>query len=40
MICNKCGCDTLINDGDWLVCPNRGSKQFNIDINPEASVII
>ena len=38
MICNKCGCDTLINDGDWLVCPNCGSKQFNIDINPEASI--
>lgn len=38
MICNKCGCDTLINDGEWLVCPNCGAKQFNIDLNPEVSI--
>lgn len=35
MVCKKCGCDTLIKDGDWLECAKCGAKYFDTEINPE-----
>lgn len=32
MACKKCGYETLIEDGDWLECPNCGAKYFNTEI--------
>ncbi|MCD7722796.1 MAG: signal peptidase I [Clostridiales bacterium] len=37
MVCKKCGCETLISDGDWLKCPNCGANFFNISISDELS---
>ncbi len=31
MVCKKCGCDTLLNNGEWLVCPVCGAEYYNID---------
>lgn len=38
MICKKCGCDTLLEDGDWLVCAQCGAKYFDTRINPQSSI--
>lgn len=37
MACKKCGYETLIEDGDWLECPNCGAKYFNTEIKTEIS---
>lgn len=37
MACKKCGYETLIEDGDWLECPNCGAKYFNTEIKAEIS---
>lgn len=37
MACKKCGYATLIEDGDWLECPNCGAKYFNTEIKTEIS---
>lgn len=37
MPCKKCGYETLIEDGDWLECPNCGAKYFNTEIKTEIS---
>lgn len=37
MVCKKCGCDTLMGDGDWLECPECGAKYFNTEIDTEIS---
>lgn len=37
MVCKKCGCDTLIAQGDWLKCPNCGASFFNINPDEEFS---
>lgn len=37
MACKKCGYETLIEDGDWLECPNCGAKYFNTEIKTEMS---
>lgn len=31
MNCKKCGCDTLLSNGEWLVCPVCGAEYYNID---------
>ncbi len=33
MVCKKCGYSTLIQDGDWLKCPNCGAEFFNTQID-------
>lgn len=33
MVCKKCGCDALITEDDWLICPKCGAKYFNTEIN-------
>lgn len=38
MNCKKCGCSTLIAEGDWLRCPQCGAEYFNTRIPPELSV--
>ncbi len=38
MNCKKCGCSTLIEEGDWLRCPQCGAEYFNTKITPELSV--
>lgn len=37
MACKKCGYATLMEDGDWLECPNCGAKYFNTEIKTEIS---
>lgn len=37
MVCKKCGCDTLIEDGDWFECPKCGAKYFNTEIDSKIS---
>lgn len=32
MICKKCGCDTLIQDGDWYKCANCGAVIFDMEV--------
>lgn len=38
MICKKCGCTTLLEDGDLLVCPQCNAKYFDTGIDIEKSV--
>lgn len=33
MVCKKCGYSTLIQNGDWLKCPNCGAEYFNTKID-------
>lgn len=33
MVCKKCGYGALIQDGDWLKCPNCGAEYFNTKID-------
>ncbi|MEZ3420613.1 MAG: signal peptidase I [Eubacterium sp.] len=37
MICKKCGCTTLLEDGDLLVCPQCNAKYFDTGIDMETS---
>lgn len=37
MICKKCGCTTLLEDGDLLVCPQCNAKYFDTGIDLEKS---
>ncbi len=37
MVCKKCGCETLIEDGDWLECTKCGAKYFNTEIKTDLS---
>jgi len=37
MACKKCGCKTMIENGDWLECPECGAKYFNTEIKTEVS---
>lgn len=32
MKCKKCGCDTLLKEGDWYRCPNCGATMFDIEM--------
>ena len=38
MVCKKCGCDTLLNNGEWLVCPVCGAEYYNIDLALDKTV--
>lgn len=31
MVCKKCGCDALIEKGDWYLCPQCGAEIFDTD---------
>ena len=33
MVCKKCGYSSLIQNGDWLKCPNCGAEYFNTKID-------
>ncbi len=33
MVCKKCGYSALIQNGDWLKCPNCGAEYFNTKID-------
>lgn len=37
MKCKKCGFDGIIENGDWITCPNCGAKYFNTAISSEMS---
>jgi len=37
MVCKKCGCDALIEDGDWIECPKCGAKYFNTSVDAQIS---
>lgn len=38
MICKKCGCPTLLEDGDLLVCPQCNAKYFDTGLDLDKSV--
>lgn len=38
MICKECGCDTLIEYGDLLLCPLCGKRYYNTGIDFENSI--
>ena len=37
MVCKKCGCKTLIENGDWLECTYCGAKYFNTEIEDKSA---